>query len=192
MQVQKPKSSPWKHSPTQLSRELPQLNTLQHWILKHPSCLTAIHLVSIHVHRDSVPACITESGFRLHFSGVECHRNTVKKHFPHLLLTKSLSRPVSQHKIHLNTLLNTYNRFMDVNSLQLLSEIPTQALNSSVGTSRYIKHGILTEVRGARNNSMTIKEIGRGASNFHSPSPERQLYCIKSSDLTELAKGYLL
>lgn len=50
---------------------------------------------------------IAERGFRLHFSGVERHRNTVKKHFLHLLITKSFSRPVSQHKIYLNTLLNT-------------------------------------------------------------------------------------
>lgn len=45
MQVQKPRSSPQRYSPTQLYRELAQLSIWQHWILKYPSLLTAIHLL---------------------------------------------------------------------------------------------------------------------------------------------------
>lgn len=67
-----------------------------------------VHCNSFVVHEDSGLACITEISFRLNFSGVEFHRNTVKKHFLHLILRKSLSRPVTQHKIHLNTQLSTW------------------------------------------------------------------------------------
>lgn len=92
------------------------ISTAQYLAALDPKISFMAHCNSFVVHKDLIPACITESSFRLNFSGVEFHRNTVKKHFLHLILTKSLSRPVSQHKIHLNIQLNS-GRFMDANSL---------------------------------------------------------------------------
>lgn len=87
---------------------LQRISTAQYLAALDPKISFMAHCNSFVVHQDSVLECITESSFRLNFSGTEFHRNRVKKHFLHLILRKSLSRPVSQHKIHLNTRLSMW------------------------------------------------------------------------------------
>lgn len=51
--------------------------------------------------------------------------------------------------------------------LDFIRNTNTGIKNSSVGSSRHIKHGILTEVQEERNNNMTMKEARGRESNFY-------------------------